>query len=84
MCGEHLRLHARRPRVVLLISVVAASLICYAVGIRGLSLIVATGLLYIPLYLLAALAEGALFPRLELDKPKYGDADFHITGVPSR
>jgi len=81
MCGERLRLHGR-GRLALLGAVGAAGLTCYAGGARGLSLVVWTLFSYVPFYILAAVMEGIFFPRLVIDKPKYGDPDFHITGGP--
>ena len=80
MCGERLRLRHRGGRLVLLGILVAAGLVCYAGGVRGPWLIIAPFIAYWPLSIAAAVAEGLLFPKLVIDKPKYGDTDFHITG----
>jgi hypothetical protein len=80
MCGERLRFRARNPRLVLLGAIAAAGLACFAMGARGPTLFIGTLFLYVPIYFLTAFVEGAFFPRLMIDRPKYGDVDFHITG----
>jgi len=80
MCGERLRMdnaHGRAKEIAIL---AAAALVCYAAGARGLWLIVAPCIAYWPLSIVAGVAGGLLFPRLVIDRPKYGDTDFHITG----
>ena len=79
-CGERLRMdhpHGRAKSVAIL---AVAALVCYAAGVRGPWLIVAPCIAYWPLSIVAGVAEGLLLPKLVIDKPKYGDTDFHITG----
>jgi hypothetical protein len=81
MCGERLRLYrGRHGRAVEVGLLALAALACYASGARGLWLIIAPCIVYWPLTVTAGIIQGLFFPKLAIDKPKYGDTDFHITG----
>lgn len=57
--------------------------LCYVLGLHGMALVAVACLAWLPIAVVVHLAALAIRPRLLVDRPKYGDVDFHITGPPS-
>lgn len=78
-CGERLRArHIRRE--VGIGSAALGILICYLAGFQSVEIFLYGMMLSIPIGFLAIIVILFVKPPLEIDKPKLGDVDFHITG----
>jgi hypothetical protein len=58
--------------------------LCYVLDLHGMALVAVACLAWLPIAVVVHLVALALRPRLLVDRPKYGDVDFHITGPLSR
>jgi DNA-directed RNA polymerase subunit RPC12/RpoP len=81
-CRQRLRLGNKHGRAISLATLAVAALSCYVAGASGPWLIFAPLILYWPLSIALGIIQGLFFPKLIIDKPRYGDTDFHITGDP--
>lgn len=81
-CGQQLRIDTRYAMPTLAASILLAALVSYVAGFRGLAVFFATTFLWIPVYIVGAVVTSHFGPRLVKHTPKYGDADFRLTGPP--
>ena len=58
------------------------ALLCYVLDLHGGLLMTIACLAWLPFVALIEFCRIAIGPGVVIDRPKYGDVDFHITGPP--